>query len=179
MYIKSHKSAFISLFVVLLTVTVASVVYNAYWRTSDALLDLAEQIIEEASTKIIDRIDSIFNAADQYLYINKYLVAQRDIIQDQDELLALFWQQMRLTPEIVSIYTGDVEGNFVQAREVPRLSTRVIDRRGRKPLEQIVYRDQNYRPIAHIENDALYDPRERPWYLNTGVEQKVYMTDPF
>ena len=177
MFFKSYKSAFISLFVVLLSVTVASIVYNVYWRTSDAIMDLSRQIIEEASKKIMDRTDFIFKSAEKYLYINKLLVTQRDIIRDQNEILALFWQQIRLTPEIVSIYTADSRGNFVQARVQPRSSTRVIDRRGETAVEQIVYRDHDYRPIAHIKGNALYDPRERPWYRITGNESKVYMTD--
>ena len=177
MFIKSYKSAFISLFVVLLFVTVASIVYNAYWRTSDAILDLSRQIIGEASQKIIDRTDFIFKSAEKYLYINKYLVTQRDIIQDQDEILALFRQQMRLTPEIVSIYAADSRGNFVQAQVLPRLTTRVIDRRSEVPTEQIIFQDQNHRPIAHIKGNARYDPRERPWYRNTGAASTIYITD--
>ncbi len=146
MFFKSYKSAFISLFVVLLSVTVASIVYNVYWRTSDVIMDLSRQIIEEASKKIMDRTDFIFKSAEKYLYINRHLVTQRDIIRDQDEILALFWQQIRLTPEIVSIYTADSRGNFVQARVQPRSSTRVIDRRNESAVEQIVYREGSRLP---------------------------------
>ena len=177
MFLKSYKSAFISLFLVLLLVTVASIVYNAYWRTSDAILELSRQIIAEASQRIIDRTDFIFTSAENYLYINRQLVTHQDIIQEQDKILALFWQQLHLTPEIVSIYAADSWGNFVQARLLPRLSTRVIDRRSARSTEQIIYRDQNYQPIAHIKGNALYDPRERPWYHNTGTELKVYVTE--
>ena len=177
MFLKSYKSAFISLFLVLLLVTVASIVYNAYWRTSDAILDLSRQIIAEASQKIIDRTDFIFTSAENYLYINRHLVAYRDIIQEQDNILTLFWQQLHLTPEIVSIYVADSWGNFVQARLLPRLSTRVIDRRNETWSEQIIYRDKNYQPIAHIKGGALYDPRERPWYRITGTESKIYITE--
>ncbi len=177
MFIKSYKSAFILLFVVQLLVTVSAIVYNAYWRTSDAILDLSRQIIEEASEKIIDRTDFIFRTAAKYLHINKFLVTQRDIIQNQGELLALFWQQLRLTPEIGSIYAADVRGNFVQARKLPRFATRMIDRRGETSVEHIVYRDQNYRPIAHIKGDAFYDPRKRPSHRVTGTESRVYLTD--
>jgi adenylate cyclase len=56
----------------------------------------------------------------------------------------------------------------------PRLATRVIDRRDKVPAERVVYRDTGFAAIAHIEGDASYDPRTRPWYKEIGAESTVY-----
>jgi adenylate cyclase len=168
--IKSYRSAFITLFVLLLVGTVSAVAANAYRRASEVSLALSAETIAQISEKTVQRTVAIFEAALSNLEVNDLIVGGRDILASQEELLRLFWRQLHLTPQLLSIYVADARGSFVQAREQPQLVTRVIDRASDPPREALVYRDREYRPIAHINGGALYDPREEAWYRTAGPD---------
>jgi adenylate cyclase len=162
--IRSYKSAFILLFLVLLVVTVFAVAFNAYRRAAEVSLELSARTLAEISEKAIQRTISIFDAARADLEVDAVVLGAGDIVSDQDELLRLFWRQTQLTPQILAVFVGDRQGSFVQARKLPQPVTRVIDRSTGAPRERLIYRDSDYRPIAHITGDAAFDPRARPWY---------------
>jgi hypothetical protein len=175
--IKSYKSAFITLFVVLLVGTVSAVAVNAYRRASEVSLALSAETIAEISEKTVQRTVAIFEAAWADLEVNELVIGGRDILAHQEELLRLFWRQIHLTPQLLSLYVADHRGSFVQAREQPQLVTRVIDRTAERPREALVYRDRDYRAIAHINGGGLYDPRERPWFQAARPDGRVYWSD--
>lgn len=177
MLIRSYKSAFILLFVVLLVATVSSVAFNAYRRASQVTLELSASTIAEISDKTVQRTVDIFEAAWSWLEVNALVVGDGDVIARNGELLRLFWRQLELTPQILSIYVADAGGSFVQAREVPQLVTRVIDRRAAPPSERLVYRDRGFQPIAHINGGALYEPTEEEWYRGAGPDGAVHWSD--
>jgi adenylate cyclase len=177
--IKSYKSAFVTLFVVLLVGTVSAVAVNAYRRASEVSLALSAETIAEISEKTVQRTVAIFEAAWTDLEVNELAVGGRDILAHQEELLRLFWRQIHLTPQLLSLYVADQRGSFVQAREQPQLVTRVIDRTAERPREALVYRDRDYRAIAHINGGGLYDPREGPWFQAARPDGRVYWSDVY
>ena len=177
MPIRTYKSAFITLFVTLLLVTVASIVANSYLLTRRAALELSEKVIHEVSQRVIERTGNIFLTAEAYVQIDALIAGKGPILENRDELLKLFWRQIHLTPHHLSVFVADDQGNFVQSRKLPQLVTRVIDRRGGIPREDLVYRDVTYRPIARVEGQGAFEPRERPWYVNTTGEPRVHWSE--
>jgi adenylate cyclase len=177
--IRSYKSAFILLFLVLLVVTVFAVAFNAYRRAAQVSLDLSARTLAEISDRAIQRTIDIFDAARADIEVDAVVSGTGDIIADQDELLRLFWKQAQLTPQILSIFVGDRRGSFVQARKLPQLVTRVIDRSGDVSGERLVYRDSGYRPIAHITGDAAFDPRTRRWYAVAKADGRVRLSQVY
>ncbi len=174
MLIRTYKSAFITLFVTLLLVTVASIVANSYLLTRRAALELSEKVIHEVSRRVIACSGNIFLTAEAYLQIDAVIAAENGILDNREELLELFWRQIHLTPHHLSVFVADDQGNFVQSRKLPQLVTRVIDRRSAFPREDLVYRDAAYRPIARVDGPGTFEPRERPWYRNTTAEPRVH-----
>jgi hypothetical protein len=104
--IGSYGTAFILLFVVLLVVTVAAIAHNAYSRAAGAVLELSRKVIAETSEKIVDRTVNIFETARNQVSIDAAVVQGRDILGQSDVLLRLFWRQLDLTSEAISIYAA-------------------------------------------------------------------------
>jgi adenylate cyclase len=163
--IRSYRSAFILLFTALLVATTAAVGYNAYRRASEVSLGLSADIIDQMSEKVSDRTLGILEEAYAYLEMNALVVPQDGLGADRDQVFRLFWRQLELSPQLLAIFAAEPAGGFLQVRDNPQLVTRYIDRSGARPREQLVYRDQAYAPIAHIEGGGLFDPRESPWYI--------------
>lgn len=164
MLIHSYRSAFILLITAVLVITVGAVAYNAYRRAAQVSLDLSAEIIAGLSRTTMERTAGVFETVRGYLEIDAIAAEQGDIVARQEELLRLFRKQIELTPQIISLYVADANGSFVQAREQPQRSTRVIDRRSEPAREHITYADKASRLIARLDGGGLYDPRARPWY---------------
>ena len=171
MSIRSYRSAFILLFTVLLVLTTVAVGYNAYRRASAVSLGLSADIIDQMSEKVADRTVAILQAAYGYLEMNALVVPQHGLAADRDQVFRLFWRQLELSPQLLSIFAAEPSGGFLQVRDNPQLVTRYIDRSGTRPREQLIYRDQDYAPIAHIEGGGLFDPRESAWYIGALAAQ--------
>ena len=180
MLVRSYRSAFILLFTALLVLTTAAVAFNAYRRAAEVSLGLSEDIIDQMSDKVMERTLAIFEAAYADLEINALwpgmasipgarsgpweALAGRGLTAERDAVFRLFWKQLELEPQLLSLFAADPAGGFLLVRDRPQLVTRWIDRSGERPREQVIYRDRDYAPIAHIEGGGLFDPRDQGWY---------------
>ncbi len=175
----TYKTAILLLAIALMTVTVVAVVWNTHRKTTDMAVQLSGRIVSEVGAKIVTRTADLLHIAESHLVGNAAVASSTDLIPGQDLFTNLFWQQVTFTPEIQSIYLADGTGSFVQARQAPRLATRVIDRTVKPPTERWMYRDDHYRAIAHLDREVAYDPRERPWYRGTDPQRRIYWTDVY
>ena len=164
MLVRSYRSAFILLFTALLVLTTAAVAFNAYRRAAEVSLGLSEDIIDQMSEKVMERTLAIFEAAYADLEINALALAGRGLTAERDAVFRLFWKQLELKPQLLSLFAANPAGDFLLVRDRPQLVTRWIDRSGERPREQVIYRDRDYAPIAHIEGGGLFDPRDQGWY---------------
>lgn len=176
--IRSYKVAFVALFVGLLALTVFAVSVNTYRHATRVSLDLSADILSEMSAKVVAETSARFEAARDMVEINALLVGERGLADDQ-ALLRLFGRQLALLPQIESLYVAGPNGDFILASSSPQLVTRLIRReaaQGEDPsqaTERLVYRDARFAPIARINGDATYDPRQRGWYRQAVAAERL------
>lgn len=175
----SFRIAILLLFLVPMVVTVMAIVYKMSERAESVVDRLSSQIIEQMGEQVLERAAGLVHVAEAHLLANAAVAATTPIIAGQAMFADLFWQQVVFTPELTGLYIGDRDGSFVQARTEPEPATRVIDRTRAPPTERLVVRDLGYRPIAHLERDAAYDPRARPWYRQTQPERRLQWSDVY
>ncbi|WP_295879190.1 adenylate/guanylate cyclase domain-containing protein [uncultured Thiohalocapsa sp.] len=178
MFAPSYKLAFVVLFLVLLTVTVAGVSSNAYRRATRVSLDLSADILAEMSEKLTNCTVGLFERARGLLECDAVaLQTGGGPLAQQELLLTLFAQQLALVPQIQALYVGDADGNLVQMRRSPQPVSRVITRvtaDGRalaRPHERIIYRDAALRPLTRLTGSGREDPRQQAWYRRAVTEQ--------
>jgi hypothetical protein len=175
----SFRFAVLLLFLVPMMVTVMAIVYKMSERAESVVYQLSSRIVEEIGEKVVARATAIVRVAEGHLLSNAAVAAATRVIPGQVLFSDLFWQQVVFTPELTGIYIADQAGNFVQARTEPEPATRVIDRGVTPPTERIIVRDRDYRPLAHLEREPAFDPRERPWFSNTRPERRLQWTDAY
>ena len=177
--IRSYKSAFLVVLTAMMVITVVSIGSNAYRRVAEISYSLSTDVISEMSDKIVNQTVDIFETAQLFLETNATLFyAGRDHIQNRDALFRLFWRQLQLQPELLSIYAASPVGNLVQVRMQPQRVTRYIKHSGEKAVEQLIYRDRDYNPIASIDGSGLYDPLKASWYLGAiDAENEVHWSN--
>lgn len=175
----SFRFAILLLFLVPMMLTVMAIVYKMSERAESVVYQLSSRIVEEIAEKVVAHATGIVRVAEGQLLSNAAVAAATRVIPGQILFSDLFWQQVVFTPELTGLYIADQAGNFVQARTEPEPATRVIDRGATPPTERIIVRDRDYRPLAHLEREPAFDPRERPWYVNTRPERRLQWTDAY
>jgi adenylate cyclase len=160
----SYRSAFLLVFTALMVITVVSVSSNAYRRAADITLDLSSDILGELSENIINRTIELFDASNAYLQSNAELFTGPEGELPQERALRLFWRQLALQPQLMSIYKAGPGGVFLQVSRQPRPVTRVIVHSDNGVDDRLVYRDADYQPIARLNGGGMYDPRTSGWY---------------
>ena len=187
--IRSYKVAFVALFVGLLVLTMFAVSVNTYRHATQVSLDFSADILSEMSAKVIGRTSAVFEAARDFAEINALMIADQGLA-DHPALFRLFGQQLALRPQLESVYVASPEGDFIQVRSSPQLMTRLIRRaaeadepahdaqadhsRSAVVSERIVYRDPDFAPIARINGDSGYDPRQRAWYQQAIASEGLH-----
>lgn len=176
---KSYRVYILNLFALLMLITVSSVVVNFYVRFSESTLELSDKIMDEVSKKIIDSTVGFLTPATKNIeMVARFMENHGDkgIIKQQERALKYMWDHINVSPQLLSVYLADTKGNFVQAKKE---KTRVINRLHSNPTETWVERDANYNSTKKTENIATYDPRVRPWYINTQNEPKAYWSNVY
>lgn len=181
----SFRLAISQVFIVFTLIVITAVSLNFYTRTSKAIIDLAQQISQRTSETIIEQTRSFLNAPASYTRIlSKQIELGRDhhslnIVHHHENLWSRMWEPLLISEQIQSLFVADEKGNYVQVRREPRLATRLIDRTNAQetPLDQRIYRQENFAPLERESTPTNFDPRIRPWYRNTVPEQRMQWTD--
>jgi adenylate cyclase len=106
-------------------------------------------------------------------------VTDANIMNIHEKMWEYMWEQLLIMPQVQAYFIADTAGSYVQVRREPELATRYIDRSQKQPTERWFYRNEEYQIIRSMERVPTFDPRVRPWYLNTGVQPKIHWTDVY
>ncbi|MBT4289968.1 MAG: hypothetical protein HOD92_21805, partial [Deltaproteobacteria bacterium] len=112
---RGFRFGILEIFVPLIIITVFIIVTNFYYRSSQALLSLSDQIVNELSQKVIERTINFLDPASTSALLTAHEVREFDTIKDEAELLDYMWQHIVHSPQIFSLYVADTYGNFIQA----------------------------------------------------------------
>lgn len=179
---KLPRKIIAGLFVGLLTLTLFVALNGAYQRTDAATTNIASRVMAGVGDIVTQRTAHMLNLTETQLKTNAILtrgILQTTLPDTTTYWLPIFWKQLELNPNISAIYIADLRGNFIKADRLPRWATRVIDQRLGNPVERIIYRQADYKPLAAVENATRFDPRTRPWYqqTQTGSAGHIYWSD--
>jgi PAS domain S-box-containing protein len=154
-------------FVLQIAVAVGIVGYISYKNGQKAIEDLANQLIEEVSERISDRIDTYLHNPQEIVAANHFAVQQGTLkIKNFQQLRQQLWQQMSLNPSLGSNMFWSEQGKMIGYRSVG------------SQQEQEVVRQLSGKnlPIGTIYlNEVSTNLRQRRYYLldYEGKPQKL------
>ncbi|GAJ15729.1 unnamed protein product, partial [marine sediment metagenome] len=176
---KSLKVAILQTFITLTIITVGSISTNFYLRSRNAIIELSDDVIREVTDKIILTTTHYLEVPANQTRTFSKLVTDVNIMNIHEKMWEYMWEQLLIMPQVQAYFLADTSGSYVQVRREPELATRYIDRSQEQPVEKWFYRDENYQVTRTMERVPIFDPRVRPWYLNTGPDPKIYWTDVY
>lgn len=168
-------------FAALLITTVFVIVTYAYRQNSATVLQISDDLINQASDAVTEKTTNylapaglIAQASARIPDIDEFALVQNPDLEAYGmELLALY-------PQLDAFFIGNEQGDFIFTKRFAdgSIGTQEIDRSLATPLRTWTYRDTagNVTEVA-ITDDFTYDPRERPWYIGAKTTSQAYWTD--
>jgi len=185
----------LTIFFVLITSAVGIVVlYNQHMNSRSAL-DSARLLMAETGSTILERTRAVFEpafmSADTFSFATD--IGEKPNLLTQP-LAPMFIRTLEQNPGITSIYIGYADGDFflistlknrpeirkaIHAPEKAMWYTQAIFHRPdncRYTLRK--YLDKDFSMAgSHLEKNSSYDPRERPWYLQSIISPHPELSD--
>ncbi len=153
--------------------------YNFYKSSSISFM-MSEKIAQRTLKSIIEKTVSHIHKTDSILktimennsnaenvFINKYFNEK------------IMYGTVKHEDSFASIYIADSEGNFLQARRLPTMVIRQIQKKRRGRNEYWKWIDKNGKTIKEKSFATKYDPRNRPWFKDSLSNKAIHISKPY
>lgn len=181
----------ISSFFALILVASLSIIWYTYRNSTQALLNLSQNLISEVSESVIEKTIAPLAIAKSLSELGSTLIKNEDDISiNNQSLLNYIEHTLRIYPTISNYYIGSNKGRFLQIRRLSdkptyradpsrllpapaKFAIRLIDHSLTQPSESWYYLD-NLGKIIESENisKVLYDHRQRSWYSDVAQDRE-------
>jgi len=164
---------------------VLAVVSSSYVTSERALLAHARDLLRDVGVNTIEHSRGFLSPAEGAAELAARLAQNRVIASDNPQLLEqLLFQQLQIAPQFAGVYYGAEDGSFVYVMRSPDgpgpFRSKIITERAGTRDVQLIWRDDDFGVIETATDPAdTYDPRTRPWYLQTEAGLATTWTDPY
>ena len=134
-------------FVVLITGTVGLVGYLSYQSGQEAVTNLADQLMDQASSRVSDRLDTSVKAQQKWLAFSHSIFQQNNLkSQDSPQLRNYFWQQVNLSS--INMVFGNEQEEFISYGRL--LSQEIVDKVNKITSENLNTRQFQFEQILEL-----------------------------
>lgn len=188
-----------TIFVVIVAALTAAIIWNNRREASDVALETAEQLFNEITTKVDERVNRMLGS----VRIAVDTVSAMPSLSDHPRYDGLSYEALESMvrviesePYVFAVYAGFGSADMIQvsamrgdpdvraAFQVPDgthfiIRTITKDRDGKR-RQYLRYLDRDRHVIgARTEPDPPYDPRSRPWYASALTVDRTLFTEPY
>ena len=186
----------LSIFIVLLMITLASIVSFAYYKNSNSVLDLTERFIRRVAESCITSSIAMFDPVVDSVRSSAEIVAANEQQGRDGTLFPYLMSTLENNQQLQSIYFAfEADGRFLQAFPVPadakkfgandaqppagsQFALRVIDRKNGVYSDVWTYVKRDGTVLgSETSNKLNYDPRPRPWYKDAVESKRMILSD--
>ena len=168
-------------------VTVGAILFSTVVTTQDALLSHAHRLMKELSRETIGRTEQFLDPARRTAHLTLRL-AGYDVIRTRNPaaLERYFYEQLLLYPWFAGLYFGGADGSFVFVKREGAESgdagflTKIVSVEKTERRVEFIRRNADYTMVGRtFDPTDPFDPRTRPWFLQSRDGQKISWTAPY
>lgn len=177
----------LTIFLTLFLGTVACIIYYTNSRSNEAVLKVANDLIQETNDSIIKKLDNFLRPI-PFVKISGNLLSDQVLTSEEMQSLSSFMHVMLETyPQLINVYVADIYGNIFLENNVssnPLVLQNIPFFSNKKIPSGTIFLSQDFKHtdnaseltlIFHgnegqiLETDTVpnvkFDPRSRPWYI--------------
>jgi len=179
-----HHSFYVKIvftFIGLIVLTVVPIVTFNYYKNKEIILELGDDLINQANKTVIEKTMNYFLPASILPEISARLVETGVLSEDNRKQIELFTMSvLKSYPHICMFFIGDEQGNYTRAWSLPNgtMECRIIRRDIKPATNTFTYWNDKFQVFkTKTTTEINYDPRIRPWYLGVKRTRTNYWTD--
>jgi adenylate cyclase len=189
------QTSIITVFVAVVLLVGLTLVYLSFERVTQITRTAASSFIEKVAQLGASHVDEQFrNVRDSLDILAGLPPIQAAEIEDNSRLYGLMAAMLRNNPQIFNLYVGYEDGSFLEMDYIDRAKPAfrkslnidedavfrvvVISRTGgARPVT--LFLSDNLIQVAETPGPGSYDPRRRPWYIESLKDDKTLLTGPY
>ncbi|HMV41986.1 MAG TPA: adenylate/guanylate cyclase domain-containing protein [Leptospiraceae bacterium] len=161
--------------------------FVSYLGSKNSVRFLVDNLVEKASEHVIDKTVNYLDVAVVNTELNENLMNTGLVKIRKTRILEKYFQGVVETnPQLLSMFYGDEEGNFIMAKEMPdhSFSIQRIIRRGRKTKIIWEHQKEEWYEKEQFSNkivptEEAFNPKTRPWYTEALASKTHAWTDVY
>jgi adenylate cyclase len=187
---------FLSLFIISFTFMIAF----TYFKEKKAIESFSLGTIQRASSTVLERMKELMADATRYQTItDSFVWTKASISIDNEDLCIYLLRVVKIQRNFSRIFVASTDGNFLSANNLQQSKQRTYMTNSSKPLPENArfsllfvdnehnpskstwyYVDENLKTICYEEQShSIFDPRLRPWYIESMRTGQSYWSDFF
>ena len=177
----SLRTILIFPYILLIIVTIAAVGYISSINGQAAVNNVAHQLRNDTALHIQQHLQTLLNISHQINELNAFAIQNGNLDPgNASSMQEYFLQQVKLHPQVSSIYFGSVEGGLIGAgREGANgtyyiTGTKTLQRGDFQKFELDAAGEVIPQPLAIVPN---FDARTRPWYISSLQKKDATWSD--
>ena len=157
-------------FLLQIFLTVGLVGYLSWRNGEQAVNNVTSKLRSEVTAGVKQHLENYLATPHLIVQLKQKSIKLKQLdLKDLPSMQPDFWSTIRLFDSVRAIYLGDETGKFIyikqeagkfysrEVKEVPKRRTYILDNLGQK------------RQLLEVDE---YDPRQRPWYVNSQITQR-------
>ena len=177
----------LGLLILVEVLTVFAVLASQRFATERALREYSHELLKNVVDETRENaVGYLRQAQDTVALASSVFEAELIAIDDPARLDRFFLEQLRVIPQVDSLYYGDQHGNFVFSKRDPAAEgggfvTKIIRTTVDGPERvTFIHRDlQLAETEKRSDPDDTFDPRKRPWYTGALESNAEVWTEPY
>ncbi len=159
----------------------------SYIGGKNSVQSLVNNIMTKATEHTIDKTKDYLNSAIVVSQMNEQFLGSGLLKTEKGKVIEKYFEGiLRVNPELIGMFYGDTNGDFVMVKEMTDKSYSVnkIIRKGKLTEvnwehEKNSWYDDKRFDDEIIETEKAYDPRTRPWYKEAITKKTYSWTDVY
>jgi len=186
----------VTLFTALVLAVGLGLIFLSFDRASAIMTSAARQFVDQVSDHVGDKVKGEFDPVLNELNILARLPAiESESIKEDPPLYALLAAVLRQLPQLLNLYAGYGDGNYLEMDALTQLPPDRVAAMGAPPGAELrltlmetrpdgrvrtdIFFDDTLRELARKESATTYDPRARPWYADAALAGAPSVTAPY
>jgi C4-dicarboxylate-specific signal transduction histidine kinase len=152
--------------------------------TEKVMLQHARDLLAEAGANASEHSNSFLRPAREAAELSSRIIESGVVPEDDFVAMEkLLFQSLQNEQQLSGLYFGDESGNFVYVMRADKnetFRTKIVQNDAGKKTTEFIWRDPDFSVVRkRFDPTDTFDPRSRPWYINSKANRSTNWTDPY
>ncbi|SRR5579883_231491 len=186
----------LTIFLAIFITSISIIIYYSHTRSSEAILNLGNTLIEQADQTIIAKLNEFLTPESMIDTVDFVMTDGILDVNDLESLTDVMHIVLNSNPQLINVYVADLYGTvflenrydpnnpmyrkfipFIENRDIPNNTafiSEIVTNKNNQSTAELIYKEKAGKIIKKETVAVNYDPRTRPWYSGAQNSSKKH-----